>query len=208
MILISLTGGIGSGKSTAARRLADRGAALLDADAMVREMQQPGRPVFAAMVERWGNEIVLPSGELDRAAVASIVFNDGAELAALEAMIHPEVRTEMTRRIDQMAGTDAVVIQDVPLLEKVMGERRSSASIVVVDCPVEVAIERLVRYRGFDRADAEARVATQISREDRRALADFVIDNSGDLDQLEVEVDRCWAWIHTLPPSDWVPLGP
>lgn len=203
MILISLTGGIGSGKSTVARGLEDRGAVLLDADAMVRKMQQPGQPVFTAMVERWGAGILTPTGELDRAAVAEIVFNDADELTALEALTHPEVRAEMTRRIDELAETDAVVVQDVPLLEKVMGERRASSWIVVVDCPVEVAIERLIEFRGMDRTDAEARVAAQISRSKRVAMADFVVDNSGDLEQLKAEIARCWAWIETLPPSPW-----
>ncbi len=208
MILISLTGGIGSGKSTVARGLADRGAVLLDADAMVREMQQPGQSVFVAMVERWGSGILTASGELDRAAMAGIVFNDADELAALEAMIHPRVRAEMTRRIDELAGTNAVIVQDVPLLEKVMGERRASSWIVVVDCPVEVAIERLIEFRGFERADAEARVAAQISRSERVAMADFVVDNSGDLEHLDGEIERCWAWIQTLPPGDWTPSTP
>jgi len=118
-------------------------------------------------------------------------------------MIHPEVRAEMKRRIGELAVTDAVVVQDVPLLEKVMGERRGALSIVVVDCPVEVAIERLIEFRGFVRADAEARVAAQISRSERLSMADFVIDNSGGLDRLEAEIERCWAWIEALPPSDW-----
>lgn len=208
MILISLTGGIGSGKSTVARGLADRGAVLLDADAMVRDMQQPGQPVFVAMVERWGTDILTATGELDRAAVAGIVFNDNDELEMLESMIHPEVRAEMRRRIDELAGTDAVIVQDVPLLEKVMGERRGESSIVVVDCPVEVAIERLVEFRGFERADAKARVAAQISRSERVSMADFVIDNSGGLDRLAVEIERCWTWIQALPPSDWTPSSP
>lgn len=206
MILISLTGGIGSGKSTVARGLADRGAELLDADAIVREMQQPGRPVFEEMVQRWGGAIVAPSGELDRAAVAGIVFGDTEELQALEAMTHPAVRAEMTSRIGELAKTDRVVVQDVPLLEKVMGDRRSSSSIVVVDCPIDVAIDRLIEFRGFDRADAEARVSAQISRTERLALADFVVDNGGDLTDLDAEIERCWAWIQTLPPSDWEPL--
>ncbi len=203
MILISLTGGIGSGKSTVARALAERGAELLDADAMVKDMQRPGRPVFVAMVERWGADIVAPSGELDRAAVAAIVFNDDDELKALEEMIHPAVRAEMAARIDELAETDRVVVQDIPLLEKVVGDRRSASKVVVVDCPIEVAIERLVEHRGFDVTDARARVAAQISRQERRAMADFVIDNGGDLDQLRLEVDRCWRWIQTLPPTGW-----
>ncbi|MDH3294782.1 MAG: dephospho-CoA kinase, partial [Acidimicrobiia bacterium] len=164
MILIALTGGIGSGKSTVAKALAGRGAVVLDADAIVRDLQRAGRPVYEAMVERWGPSIVAEDGELDRQAVAGIVFNDQAELTALEELIHPRVRREMIERIDQLSETDQVVVQDVPLLEKVMGGRRSAASVVVVDCPVEVAVDRLVEHRRFDRADAEARVAAQISR--------------------------------------------
>ena len=202
MILIALTGGIGSGKSTVAAHLAERGAIVLDADAMVREMQRPGEPVFTAMVERWGDRIVQPSGELDRSAVADIVFNHPDELSALEALIHPLVRSEMTQRITDLSTTEHVVIQDVPLLEKVMGARRS-ARVVVVDCPPEVAVDRLVRLRGFDRSDAEARIGAQISRAERRAMADFVVDNGGDLEDLDREIDRCWHWIATLEPTDW-----
>ncbi len=203
MILIALTGGIGSGKSTVAKALGQRGAVVLDADAIVRDLQQPGQAVFEAMVERWGEGIVQESGDLNRQAVADIVFNDADELQALEELIHPRVREEMTARIDELAQTDNVVIQDVPLLEKVMGDRRSAASVLVVDCPIEVAISRLVEYRGFDAEDARARIEAQISRDERKAMADFVIDNSGDLDDLQAEVERCWAWIETLPATRW-----
>ena len=201
MILIALTGGIGSGKSTVARALADRGAVVLDADAIVKDLQQPGRPVFEAMVERWGPGIVADDETLERQAVADIVFNDAAELRALEDMIHPKVREEMTNRITELSTTDSIVVQDVPLLEKVMGERRFGASVLVVDCPIEIAVERLIEHRGFDRVDAEARVAAQISREERLEMADFVVDNSGDLSDLEAEIDRCWEWITGLPHS-------
>jgi dephospho-CoA kinase len=203
MILIALTGGIGAGKSTVSHALAARGAVVLDADAIVRDLQRPGRPVFDAMVERWGSGIVADGGNLDRQAVADIVFNDAAELEALETLIHPLVRREMSERIGELAGTDRVVVQDVPLLEKVMGDRRSAASVLVVDCPTDVAIERLVEHRGFDRAAAEARVAAQISREERLGMADFVIDNSRDLAALDGEIERCWQWIESLPPTPW-----
>ena len=204
MILIALTGGIGSGKSTVARALAVRGAVILDADVIVRDLQQPGQPVFLAMVERWGSEIVDETGQLNRQAVANIVFHDAAELEALEGLIHPRVREEMTARISQLSTTASVVVQDIPLLNKVMGDdRRSHGSTLVVDCPVEVAVDRLVEFRGFDRSDAEARVAAQISRQERVAMADFVVDNGGDLESLEKEIERCWRWIEALPPTPW-----
>ena len=201
--MIALTGGIGSGKSTVAKALADRGAVILDADAIVRDLQMPGRPVFEAMVERWGSEIVDLCGQLDRQAVAAIVFNDKSELEALEQLIHPRVRQEMIDRISELATTDSIVVQDVPLLEKVMGDRRSEASTLVVDCPVDIALGRLMEYRGFSREDAEARIAAQISRQERVALADFVLDNGGDLEQLDAEIERCWQWIEGLPDTVW-----
>jgi dephospho-CoA kinase len=205
VILLALTGGIGSGKSSVASRLAHRGAVVLDADAIVRSLQEPGQPVFKAMVDHWGPRIVWEDGSLNRQAVAHMVFNDSDELATLEAMIHPEVRAEMTRRITGLALSAEVVVQDIPLLDKVMGGRRTGASVVVVDCPVELAVDRLVDFRGFNRDDAEARLAAQISRSDRLAMADFVIDNGGDLQQLDAEVERCWQWLQALPPTPWPP---
>lgn len=208
MILVVLTGGIGAGKSSVADRLTDRGAALIDSDAIVKELQQPGRPVFTAMVERWGDGIVGADGELDRQAVADIVFNDGDELKALEALVHPEVRTETERRMGELVETDRVVVLDIPLLKKGDAQKRGASAVIVVDCPVELAVERLIEHRGFDRADAEARIANQYTREERLALADFVVDNSGDLDALEGEVERCWTWLTALPKTPWPPVRP
>lgn len=212
MRLIGLTGGIGSGKSSVSSRLEARGAALVDADAIVRELQQPGEPVFEAMVERWGDRIVADDGTLDRAAVAGIVFSDKAELEAIEKIVHPVLRKEMDRRIADLAETDQVVILDVPLLaesRKKDGalDARGTSAIIVVDCPVDIAVGRLVEHRGFDEDDARARVAAQASREERRALADFVVDNSGDEAALDREVDRCWQWLDTLDPTPWPPAG-
>lgn len=204
MKLVGLTGGIGSGKSSVSSRLAQRGAEVVDADAITRALQQPGEPVFEAMVERWGQGIVAPDGSLDRAAVAAIVFSDADERKALEAIVHPAVRAEMQARMEASSSTDRVVVLDIPLLTE-GGNRRGTSAVIVVDCPVEVAIERLVAHRGFDPADAAARVATQASREERLALADFVIDNGRDLDHLEHEVERCWAWLQTLPATPWPP---
>lgn len=194
-----MTGGIGAGKSSVSTALAGRGAVIVDADAIVKELQRPGRPIYAAMVERWGDRVVGEGDRLDRQAVADIVFNDGDELKALNEIVHPETRAEMERQAEAHAGTDRIVVLDVPLLngrEDAAG--RGARAVVVVDCPTEVAIDRLVEYRGFSRADAEARVANQVSRDTRLEWADFVIDNGGDTDQLAVEVGRCWAWLENL----------
>ncbi len=205
MILVALTGGIGSGKSSVAKRLVDRGAVLIDADATVRELQQPGEPVFVWMIERWGDPIIGQDGGLNRQAVADIVFNDADELKALEAVIHPEVRRRMTERIGSLASSDSVVVQDLPLMVEWGGGRRGASGVIVVDTPVELAIARLVEHRGFTRADAEARMKNQATREERLELADFVVDNSGSLSDLDDQIDRCWQWIAELGPTPWPP---
>jgi dephospho-CoA kinase len=204
VIEIGLTGGIGSGKSTVAALLVEKGAVLIDADAIVREVQEPGTPVFRAMVERFGPGIVAEDGTLDRAAVAAIVFNDPEELTALNGIVHPAVSDEMTRRREVLAETDATVLLDIPLL--VESKYSGLAGIIVVDVDPEVAVERLVRHRGFSEEDARARIGRQASREERLAVADFVVDNSGDLDDLRATVDRCWEWIQSLPRPE--PGGP
>lgn len=199
MLLIGLTGGIGSGKSSVSARLAERGAAVIDADAIVREVQAPGTPVLAAMVERFGPSILAADGTLDRQAVADVVFTDDAALADLNAIVHPAVGAEIARRLEAEAATDHVVILDVPLL--VESGRSDLAAMIVVDVDPAVAVERLVEHRGFRADDAWARIARQVSREDRLAKADLVVDNSGTLADLEAEVDRAWAWIGSLRSS-------
>ncbi len=204
-----LTGGIGSGKSTVSGLFADRGAVIIDADAIVRDLQRSGELVFEAMVERWGQTIVQQdgdaAGELDRAAVANIVFNDDDELAALNAIVHPVVAEETQRRLDELAGSDAVVIHDIPLLVWPGGEILTSrdhsewSGIIVIDTPEETAIARVMASRGMERDDIVARMEAQATRDERRAVADFVIDNSGDVIDLEAEVDRCWAWMADKP---------
>lgn len=210
MRLIGLTGGIGSGKSSVSSRLAARGAALIDADAIVRQLQEPGQPVFEAMVERWGSKIVGENGALDRAAVAGIVFSDKDELKAIEKIVHPVLRTEMDQRINDLSSTDRVVILDIPLLAESRAkdgalDARGTSAIIVVDCPVDTAIARLIEHRGFSEDDANARVAAQATRDDRRALADFIVDNAGDEAALDAEVDRCWQWLESLDPTPWPP---
>ena len=196
MLLIGLTGGIGSGKSTVSARLAARGAAVIDADRIVREVQAPGTPVFDAMVARFGPGIVAADGGLDRQAVADVVFTDSAALADLNAIVHPAVGTAIADRLAAEAETDHVVILDVPLL--VESGRSDLAGMIVVDVDLDVAVARLVAQRGFREDDARARMARQASREERVAKADVVVDNTGTLDDLDPQLDEVWDWIEDL----------
>ncbi len=196
MILVGLTGGIGSGKSTVSARLAELGARIIDADAITRDVQQPGTEVFAGIVERFGDGIVAADGSLDRQALADIVFNDPDELKALNAIVHPAVGVEIAERLKAAAQTDDVVILDVPLL--VESGRDDMAAMVVVDVDPEIAIQRLIEHRGFREEDARARIGRQASREDRLAKASKVLDNSGTVDELRAQVDELWPWMQTL----------
>jgi dephospho-CoA kinase len=198
VLLLGLTGGIGSGKSTVSALLAERGAVVVDADAITREVQQPGTPVFAAMVERFGPGIVAADGTLDRPAVADLVFGDSDALADLNAIVHPAVGQEILDRLTRLGETDAVVVLDVPLLVE-STKSYPVAGLVVVDVDPEVAVARLVASRGMREADVRARMARQATRQDRLARADRVVDNSGSLDDLRARVDDLWAWIGTLP---------
>ncbi len=193
---IGLTGGIGSGKSTVSTGLVDRGAVLIDADAIVRELQQPGKPVFEKMVERWGEKILSDEGELNRQAVADIVFKDSEELLALNEIVHPLVRDEIARLRDIYADGGAPIILDIPLL--IESGYEDLNGIIVVDLIPEEAIRRLVAYRGFAEEDAKNRISNQAKREDRIEKADFVVDNNGDLNSLNEEIDRAWNWIESL----------
>lgn len=191
MIVVGLTGGIGAGKSTVAAMLAERGAVIVDADQIARDVQSPGGPVIAAMAQRFGSHIVTSDGTLDRRAVASIVFGDEQALADLNAIVHPAMESEIERQIRAHAETDRVVVLDFPLL----GERPRPglAATIVVDVPTDLAVTRLVEQRGMDEADARARVGSQISREQRLSTATNVIDNSGDRESLERQVDALWS---------------
>ena len=206
MIVVGLTGGIGSGKSTVSAALAKRGAVIVDADAIAKELQRAGQPVFLKMVERYGADIVGPDGELDRAKVAGIVFNDAEALKDLNAIVHPALNAEMRRRIRVEQDTDRVVIVDVALMAENNGRKRFGVgAVIVVDTPTEVAVERLVRFRGLAEADARARMSRQASREDRLKIADRVVDNGGDLAHLESQLDDLWAWIRSQPPAGPLP---
>ena len=199
MKLIGLTGGIGSGKSTVSAALVRRGAVLVDADAIVHDLQRPGTIVFSDMVELFGDGIVAPAGTLDRAAVADIVFGDEQALSDLGMIVHPRVHEEIERRVAEQADGDNVVVLDIPLLDR--NGWPGLVGTIVVDLDPEVAVRRLVEHRGFEESDARARMANQASREDRLELADHVVDNSGSAGELEAEVDACWEWIQGLPDS-------
>ena len=174
---------------------------IIDADAITRELQQPGQPVFDAMVERFGKEILTDDGTLDRAHVGRIVFNDEAAKKDLEAIVHPAVGAEMLTRMESESKTDHVVVYDVPLLVESARRAMEFGAVIVVDIDPEVAVQRVVEQRGMDETDVRARIANQASREERLAVADKVIDNSGTREDLRRQVDEVWAWIQTLPRS-------
>lgn len=197
MIVVGLTGGIGAGKSTVSKLLAERGAAIVDADQIARDLQSPGNPVLEQMAERFGAQIINDDSSLDRAAVAAIVFSDKSALDDLNAIVHPAMQAEIQRQIDLNAGSDRVVVLDFPLLGE--NPRKGLAATIVVDIPYELAVERVVEYRGMDESDARNRINSQISRKERLAQATHVVDNSGTFDSLASQVDELWSAIVKLP---------
>ncbi|NKZ05131.1 dephospho-CoA kinase [Actinomadura latina] len=190
MLKVGLTGGIGSGKSEVSARLDERGAVVIDADKIAREVVEPGTPGLAAVVAEFGEDVLLPSGALDREKVGRIVFADRGRLAALNAIVHPLVGERMQELMDA-APADAVVVYDVPLLAE-NGLAPMYDEVVVVDVPEETQLDRLTSRRGMAEEDARARMANQASREERRAVATHVIDNSGTLADLKTQVDALW----------------
>ena len=191
MLLVGLTGGIGSGKSAVARMLEDRGAVVFDADVLAREAVAPATPGHEAVVERFGPNVLLPGGDLDREALASIVFADPAARRDLEAIVHPEVRRLFAEGCERYQGTDAVVVFGAPLLVET-GMHTAFDVLVVVSAPVEQQVERLMRERGMSEAAIRARVDAQLPLEEKAAAADVLIDNAGTLEELERQVDRVW----------------
>jgi dephospho-CoA kinase len=191
MVLVGLTGGIGSGKSTVARLLEAQGAVIVDADQVARDVVEPGQPAFAQLVERFGPEVVGPDGRLDRPRLAEIAFASEEGTAALNAITHPAVGDEFLRRMTA-APADGIVVCDVPLLvESETAASRGYELVIVVEAPRALRLERL-EGRGVPRPDAEARMAKQATDEQRRAVATYVVDNSGDLAHLEAQVDAIW----------------
>jgi len=192
MLKVGLTGGIGSGKSWVSARLASHGAVVVDADLLAREVVAGGSPGFERVVARFGPQVVGPDGRLDRQALGRRVFADDADLADLNAIVHPLVGERASTLIEQAerAGVP-MVVHDVPLLVE-NGLANSYDVVVVVDAPVEVQLSRLIRDRGMSRADALARIAQQSTRDVRLAAADEVLDNGGTLDELADQVDLLW----------------
>ena len=191
MLLVGLTGGIGSGKSTVARFLGDHGAVILDADVFARDAVRGGSEAFAAVVERFGEEVVGSDGELDRPKLAAIVFADRAALGDLEAIVHPEVRRLIADGIQAELDTDHVVVLVNPLLIE-MGAHRDCDVVVVISTEPETQVSRTVA-RGMDEADVRARLAAQLPIEERARAADVLLDNEGSLEDLETEVAVLWA---------------
>jgi dephospho-CoA kinase len=190
MLLVGLTGGIGSGKSTVAGLLAAHSAVILDADAFARDAVRAGTEALAAVVKRFGDEVLGPEGELDRGRLASVVFADREALDDLEAIIHPEVRRMIADGIQSHLDTNDVVVLVNPLLIE-MGTHRDCDVVVVVSASPETQVARSVA-RGMDEADARARLEAQLPLDDRARAADVLLDNEGTLEELETEVDVLW----------------
>jgi len=211
-LVVGLTGGIGSGKSTVGRLLAAQpDVTVIEADAVVRALQRKGEPVLEAMVERFGDSILQDDGELDREAMAQVVFGDDEARRDLEAIVHPAVGIEMVRLRSLAESKGEVIFLDIPLLAEAgpdAKQRWGLDAVVVVYCPLDVALSRLVEQRGMDEADARARMAAQLSPEDRRTAADFIVDNSGSEADLGAEVAQLWHLLEILgerrerPPRD------
>ena len=192
MLLVGLTGGIGSGKSTAARMLRERDAVVFDADVLAREAVAPGTEGHRAVVERFGADVLAPGGELDREALASVVFADPAARRDLEAIVHPEVRRLFAEGSDAYRDTDRVVVLSAPLLVET-GMHSAFDVLVVVAVPVSVQVERLMRDRGMSEAAVRARIDAQAPLEDKAAVADILLDNEGSPEELARQIDRIWA---------------
>jgi dephospho-CoA kinase len=193
--VIGLTGGIAAGKSTVARRFAEHGAVVLDADRLAREAVEPGTPGLAAIRGRFGESVIAADGSLDRPALGAIVFGDEQARLDLNGITHPEVARLLKQRLDETraADPDAVVVYDVPLMVESGGRRGGLFEhVVVVESPAEVRTERLVELRGMSREEAERRIRSQATDDERRAIADTVIDSSGSLEQTLAQVDAVW----------------
>jgi dephospho-CoA kinase len=192
MLLVGLTGGIGSGKSTVAELLAERGAVVIDADDLARRAVAPGTSGFDRVVETFGSDILGPDGGIDRAALADVVFADPSRLRELEAIIHPEVARLLVESVELYRDTDDVIVYAVPLLaERGMAEGFDVVVVVVAD--VDRRIERLMRDRGMTAEEVRARVAAQLTDEERARVADVLLDNDGEPERLTPQVNRLWT---------------
>ncbi len=196
---MALTGGIAAGKSAVSAMLVDRGAVVIDADALAREVVGRGTPGLGAIVDEFGPDILTPAGELDRPALGRLVFDDPLARARLEAIIHPLVRAR-AGEIEAAAAADAVVVHDIPLLVET-GQASSFDTVIVVDAPVEIQIRRLASQRAMSPEQARSRIDAQATREQRRAVADHVLLNDGSLDDLTSAVDALWQRLTSASPG-------
>lgn len=183
---VGLTGGIASGKSTVSAMLAELGAVVIDADALAREVVEKGTPGLDAVVAEFGPTLLTPEGDLDRAAMGSLVFGDASARKRLEAIVHPLVFERMVA-LEEAADDDDLLVHDIPLLAE-GGRADTFDAVIVVDCPPELQVARMMADRGWTREDAESRIAAQATREDRLAIATHVIDNTGTIDELRDRV--------------------
>jgi dephospho-CoA kinase len=197
MLLVGLTGGIGTGKSTVARMLEKRGAVVFDADVLARQAVAPGTPGFDKVVERFGPNVLAPGGGLDREALASIVFSDPAARRDLEGIVHPEVRRMFAEGCEEYRDSDRVVVFSAPLLVET-GMHTAFDLLIVVSAPVATQIERLMRDRGMAERDVQARIAAQLPLEAKAEVADVLVDNEGTLEDLEGRVERVWRDLDAL----------
>ncbi|MGO9277497.1 MAG: dephospho-CoA kinase, partial [Streptosporangiaceae bacterium] len=199
MLRVGLTGGIGAGKSEVSRRLAAQGAVVIDADAIAHEVVGPGTGGLAEVVAAFGNDVLDPGGQLDRARLGDLVFADPQLRSKLNAIVHPLVAARM-RELEDAAPAGTIVVHDVPLI----AENNLAGSydlVVVVDVPPRIQLDRLIRHRGLSRDQAKARIAAQAAREQRLAIASIVVDNSGSLAELDRQVGELWAELRRRLPA-------
>jgi len=196
VLLVGLTGGIGAGKSTVSGMLAAHGAVVVDADRIARDVVEPGTPAFRRIVERFGPDVVRPDGTLDRARLASRVFEDDAARDELNAIVHPEVMRVIASRVEELKDGGSVVVLDVPLLLEIGGGEGLDC-VVVVEADEDARIDRVVNDRGMSARDVRARIAAQASSQQRRALADVVLSNDGTPEELRTQVDALWERLVT-----------
>ncbi|WP_257994466.1 dephospho-CoA kinase [Brevibacterium paucivorans] len=191
VMLIGLTGGIGAGKSTVAQLFEERGVPIVDADAIARDVVKPGEPALAELVEHFGDSILGADGELNRGKLAEVAFADAESHEALNAIMHPAISAETAKRIDALRGDHSVIVHDVPLLVEA-GLAGNYDLTVLVDTPAQIRLQRLTELRGMDSEDAKKRIAAQATDEQRRAVCDVALDNSGDIEHLRAQFEQMW----------------
>jgi len=202
VLTVGLTGNIGAGKSTVAELLVARGAHLVDADKVAREVVEPGAPAYLAVVERFGSEILDGDGRIDRPKLAEVAFQGPESVADLNAIVHPAIGVAMIEGKDAHRGTADIVVMDIPLLKEFHKGLLDLDAVIVVDVSPEVRLERLISRRGMAEEDVRARMAAQPTRQERLEGADYIVDNSGDTAHLAREVDRVWSELERLPHPD------